>query len=102
MSLAARSERVKTNLRQQYTLLGQVVSHELRQQYPEISLPVCEQLSFVFVSLMYGHWKMVASLGLSPEHKQITRQAMDRLIESYRQAPTPAACASTWKPEGPI
>lgn len=97
MSLAARSDRVKTNLRQQYTLLGQVFSHELRQQYPELTLPLCEQLSFVFVSLMYGHWKMVASLGLDEAHKHITRQAVDRLIASYRGDATLAACTATWK-----
>lgn len=96
-SLAARSERVKSNLRQQYTLLGHVISHELRQEFPEIPLPACEQLSFVFVSLMYGHWKMVASLGLSEDHKRITRQAMDRLIDSYRADPTGADCSNTWK-----
>ncbi|MEL7459395.1 MAG: TetR/AcrR family transcriptional regulator [Pseudomonadota bacterium] len=97
LSLATRSDRVKTNLRQQYTLLGHVISHELRQEYPEIPLPACEQLSFVFVSLMYGHWKMVASLGLSEDHKRITRQAMDRLIESYRAKPVAAECSNTWK-----
>lgn len=97
MSLAARSPRIKTNLRQQYTLLGQVFSHELRQEYPEIPLAVCEQVSFAFVSLMYGHWKMVASLGLNEDHKHITRQAVERLIESYRKDPDPALCENTWK-----
>ncbi|MEL7344740.1 MAG: TetR/AcrR family transcriptional regulator [Pseudomonadota bacterium] len=98
MSLAAGSDKVKRNLRQQYTLLGQVFSHELRQQHPSISLEACEQASYVFVSLMYGHWKMVASLGLSEEHKHITRQAMNRLIESYLADPQPADCSRTWKP----
>jgi len=97
MSLSARSDRIKTNLRDQYSLLGQVISHELRQQYETIPLPVCEQISFVFISMMYGHWKMVASLGLSEEHKFITRQAMDRLLESYRLDSQPAPCTGTWK-----
>ncbi|MCV6593292.1 MAG: TetR/AcrR family transcriptional regulator [Silicimonas sp.] len=97
MSLAARSDRIKGNLRQQYNLLGHVVSHEIRQQYDNIPLPVCEQISFVFVSLMYGHWKMVASLGLNEDHKHITRQAIDRLLESYRRNPEPAPCKFTWK-----
>ena len=101
MSLAARSSRVKTNLRQQYTLLGQVFSHELRQQYPEIPLPQCEEISFSFVSLMYGHWKMVASLGLREDHKHITRAAIDRLIESYRQNPTATAANGAWKAAEP-
>jgi len=98
MSLAARSERIRSNLRQQYTLLGQVVSHELRLAHPQIPLQVCEQISFTFVSLMYGHWKMVASLGLNEDHKHITRAAIERLIESYRLDPKAADCTSTWKP----
>ena len=32
---------------------------------------------------MYGHWKMVATLGFSPSHNSVTRAAVDRLIESY-------------------
>lgn len=98
MALSAGSERIKSNLRSQYTLLGQVVSHELRQQYPEIPLPACEQLSFAFVSLMYGHWKMVASLGLHEDHKHVSRAVFQRLIESYVNDPTEAACENTWKP----
>ena len=97
MSLAAGSDRIKTNLRNQYTLLGQVFSHELRQQYPSIPLDVCEQISFTFVSLMYGHWKMVASLGLSEDHKHIARDAIKRLIESHLHNPKLAACEKTWK-----
>ena len=98
MSLAARSPRIKANLRQQYTLLGQVVSIEIRQQYSDLPLPVCEEISFVFVSLMYGHWKMVASLGLSPDHNRITRAAITRLIDSYRRDPGAAEGSATWKP----
>lgn len=101
MSLAARAPQVKANLRQQYTLPGHVVSHEVRQQFPEIPLPQCEEISFAFVSLMYGHWKMVASLGLSEDHKHITRAAIFRLIESYRRDPAPAGCATIWKAADP-
>lgn len=32
---------------------------------------------------MYGHWKMVASLGCSSGHNRIAREAMDRIISSY-------------------
>lgn len=84
MSLTARSDRVRTALRDQYTLLGQVLTHELRQQYPEIPLPACEEIAYLVVVVMYGHWKMVASLGFSESHGRVSRRAIDRIIASYR------------------
>jgi AcrR family transcriptional regulator len=84
MSLATGSTRIRENLRGQYTLLGQVLAHEFRVAHPALSLRACEELSYLFVCLMYGHWKMVATLGVSSEHNRITRTAMDRLIREYR------------------
>lgn len=84
MSLSAKSDRVRTALRDQYTLLGQVLTHELRQQYPEIPLPACEEIAYLVVVVMYGHWKMVASLGFSESHGRVSRRAIDRIIASYR------------------
>lgn len=89
MSLAAGHDCVKTSLREQYNLLGQVVSQEIQLSHPELSRTDCLELSFLFLSLMYGHWKMVASLGLSEDHKHITRQACDRLILSYTRDDEP-------------
>jgi hypothetical protein len=34
---------------------------------------------------MYGHWKMVATLGFSEDYNRVTREAVDRLIASYVQ-----------------
>lgn len=99
-SLSARAPRIRDNLRGQYTLLGQVLSHELRAQYPEISLPACGEISYLFVILMYGHWKMVATLGLSEEHRHVTRRAVDRLIDSYRADADHTPLAQLWKEEG--
>lgn len=83
MSLATGSARIRTNLRGQYTLLGQVLAHEFRVANPGLSLRACEELSYLFVCLMYGHWKMVATLGVSTSHNRVTRAAMDRLIRDY-------------------
>ena len=83
-AMAARSGAIRNNLRGQYTLLGQVVSHEINQQYPELSQQDCDELSFLFVNIMYGHWKMVSTLGFSREHSDISRLAIDRIIASYR------------------
>lgn len=84
MSLSARYPKIKENLRNGYGLLGQVVSHEIELQYPSLGSQASQELSYLFVALMYGHWKMVASLGLAEDHKLVTRKAIDRLILSYR------------------
>lgn len=98
MSLAAGHGELRTNLRGQYSLLGQVVAHEIHLKHPDIGREGADQVSYLFVCLMYGHWKMVASLGLAEDHKYVTRQAMDRLIESYAgNAFTPAENVKIWK-----
>jgi len=91
MSFAAGSPKVRAALRGQYSLLGQVLSHEFRVAYPALSREAAGELSFLFVSLMYGHWKMVASLGLSETHNEVTRQGMERLIRSYVVLGKPAS-----------
>jgi len=83
MSLATGSPAVRRNLVGQYRLLGHVMSHEFRVSHPELSPAAAEELSYLFVSLMYGHWKMVATLGISEDHNRLTRAAIDRLIRSY-------------------
>jgi len=83
MALSAGSPQIRSTLRMQYTLLGQVLSHEFELEYPNLGYQKANELSFLFVNLMYGHWKMVASLGLHEDHKYVTRRAMDRLIDSY-------------------
>jgi hypothetical protein len=50
---------------------------------------------------MYGHWKMVATLGLSPEHRRITRRSIDRIIASYRVAREPVGVAGIWRDAQP-
>ncbi|ROT99430.1 TetR/AcrR family transcriptional regulator [Histidinibacterium lentulum] len=83
---AAGHKPVRERLASQYGLLGQVVSHEIQVSFPEIPDRDAQELSYLFVCLMYGHWKMVASLGHAEEHGALAREAMIRLIESYRAA----------------
>ena len=83
MSFAAGSDRIKTNLRGQYSLVGQLLQLELKMQHPTLSLDDCAEISYLFVTIMYGHWKMVATLGLSEEHKMVSRRAIDRIVASY-------------------
>jgi AcrR family transcriptional regulator len=83
MSLGASSSAVRENLRGQYTLLGQVISHEIHTAHPTMPARAADEVAYIFVCLMYGHWKMVASLGVSEAHNRVSRGAMDRLIRSY-------------------
>lgn len=96
-SLAAGSPTIRRNLRDQYTLLGQALTHELRTSYPAIPLASCGEIAYLFVALMYGHWKMVATLGLAPCHRFVARRAIDRIIASYARTPEPVAGVTTWK-----
>ncbi|MEP4194775.1 MAG: TetR/AcrR family transcriptional regulator [Aliishimia sp.] len=101
MSLSAGSQKIRDTLRENYSFLGQVISHEFELQFPSLGSRESKELSYLFVCLMYGHWKMVASLGLSEDHKHITRQAMDRLIQSYVSKSVPLGnLVATWQQEG--
>ncbi|MFN3644202.1 MAG: TetR/AcrR family transcriptional regulator [Gemmobacter sp.] len=85
MAYAAGAPRVRDALRDQYTLLGQVLALEIKIVHPHLTLDHCAEVSYLFTCLMYGHWKMVASLGLAEDHKHITRRAVDRIITLYAQ-----------------
>jgi len=96
-AFAAGCDKVRQSLKAQYGLLGQIVSHEIQLKYPALKTNEALELSYLFVCLMYGHWKMVASLGYSEDHKYITRNAIDRLIQSYvRRDVTPAHTVIAW------
>ena len=79
------SERSRARMRAQYETLGQVMVHELAIAFPDLDGGACEELSFIFVSMMHAHWSFVASLGYARGHGRLARKAMDRLIESYRR-----------------
>ena len=77
------SESLRDRMCGHYRTLGQVVLHELAIAYPQLSAAACEELSFIFVSMMHAHWSFVASLGYSRQHGRLARSAIDRLIRSY-------------------
>ena len=85
LAYAVGSEQLKTRLCDQYKTLGQVIVHELAIAHPELDGHACEELSYLFVSMMHAHWSFVATLGHSRAHSRLTRNAMDRLIESYKR-----------------
>lgn len=82
-SLATGSRAVRENLHEQYTLLQHVIHNEVQISYPDLSQNACKEIGYLFVSLMYGHWKMVATLDFSEKYHLVTRRALDRIIESY-------------------
>ena len=96
LALAAGSPAIRRNLRDQYTLLGHALTHELRAAHPAIPMASCAEISYLFVALMYGHWKMVATLGRSPAHRLVTRRAIDRIIAAYVLDPAPVPGAAPW------
>ncbi|EAQ01900.1 hypothetical protein OB2597_00745 [Pseudooceanicola batsensis HTCC2597] len=89
VAYAVGSAELRERLRGQYLTLGQVIVHELAIAHPELEGRACEELSFLFVSMMHAHWSFVATLGYARQHGRLTRRAIDRLIASYIQDPSP-------------
>lgn len=83
-ALSAGSEPIRRNLHEQYNLLQHTIAHEVQISNPEFSQNACREIGYLFVSLMYGHWKMVATLGFSESYHRVTRAALDRIISSYK------------------
>ncbi|WP_195819442.1 TetR/AcrR family transcriptional regulator [Roseobacter sp. MH60115] len=83
LAYAVGSDTLKNRLCDQYKTLGQVIVHELAIAHPELDGHACEELSYLFVSMMHAHWSYVASLGYARAHSRLTRNAIDRLIASY-------------------
>ncbi len=86
MSIATGSETVRKCLYEQHSLLQYTIAHEVRVSYPSLSQNACREIGYLFITLLYGHWRMVASLGFSDAHNQISRDAINRLIRSYMSA----------------
>jgi len=81
--LAAGSEAVRKNLFDQYNLLHHTIAHEVQISHPDLPQSACREIGYLFVVIMYGHWKMVATLGFSDRYNRVSREAIDRLIDSY-------------------
>lgn len=101
LAYAVGSGDLKDRLCDQYKTLGHVIVHELAIAHPELEGQACEELSYLFVSMMHAHWSFVASLGYSREHSRLTRNAIDRLIASYIKEPVPSPVVERpWSREG--
>ncbi len=100
LAYAVGSEPFRERLCLQYKTLGQVIAHELAIAHPELEGPACEELSYLFVSMMHSHWSFTATLRHTREHSRLTRRAIDRLIASYiAEAPHQPALERPWARE---
>jgi hypothetical protein len=97
MSRAAGSPRVRDRLRDQYSLLGQIVTNELILAYPQLPAERAAEVSWLFVALVYGHWRLITTLGFSEAHRHVTRGAVDRLIASYLAEPGTRPPVKVWE-----
>lgn len=82
-ALAATNLDVRANLKGQYELLQMTLAHEIQISHPDLHQEGCKALGYLIVAVMYGHWKMVASLGFSRDYNRVSRDAIDRLVASY-------------------
>jgi AcrR family transcriptional regulator len=84
MSLATGSVAVRDRLREHYNILQHTIAHEVQISHPTLNQTACAEIGFLFASLIQGHWKLVATLGFSDSYNRVARQAIDRLIQSYK------------------
>ncbi|MEL7104275.1 MAG: TetR/AcrR family transcriptional regulator [Pseudomonadota bacterium] len=89
VAYAVGSDDMRDRMCLQYKTLGDVITHELAIAHPALKGRACEELSYLFVSMMHSHWSFVASLGHTRDHGRLTRRAIDRLIASYAADPSP-------------
>lgn len=74
---------VQEKLRAGYELVQMTMAHEIQVSHPELPQSGCRELGYLIVANMYGHWKMVRTVGFSEDYSRVARDAVNRLIESY-------------------
>ena len=86
LALAISNPKVRENLKTQYILVQMTMAHEIKISHPSLSHDKCSELGYLIAIAIVGHWKMVASLGFDDSYNRVTRESLDRLIESYLNA----------------
>lgn len=81
-ALAAVNIDVRKNLKGQYSLFQATLVQEISTSHPGLPETETRELAFAVMSLIYGHWKMVASLGFPTSYHKSSRRLVDRLIRS--------------------
>ena len=80
---ANRHEPLREKLQAGYQLVQMTFAHEIQITYPDLPQQACRELGYMVVATMYGHWKMVRTIGFSDYYTIVARNAVLRLIESY-------------------
>lgn len=81
-SCATASIPIRKSLKSQYSTFQTTLAQEIRATYPDISEDKNRDLAFAIMSYIYGHWKMIASLGFSTSYHQSSRELLDTFISS--------------------
>ena len=80
---ATSHEPLREKLHAGYDLVQMTFAHEIQITYPDLPQSGCKELGYLIVATMYGHWKMVKTIGFSDSYTRVARDSMDRIIESY-------------------
>lgn len=80
VALSAKSEDIQEELRMHYLSMQERIAKAIKGAHADIKPKQCSVLGFQIVCLIYGHWKMVSSLGFPADRNRVTRAAIDRLI----------------------
>ncbi|KFI30669.1 TetR family transcriptional regulator [Haematobacter massiliensis] len=84
--LAARVPDLRETLVERQHELRQAIVSATAESYPSLTPAACEEIAFVFVSLVHGHWRMVRSFGFDRVGSLHARAAMDRLLRAHLEA----------------
>lgn len=82
-SYANTHEKVRDKLHAGYEIVQMTMAHEIQVTHPNLPQSGCNELGYLIVATMYGHWKMVKTVGFPEGHSRIARDAVNRLIDSY-------------------
>lgn len=80
VALSAKSEDIQEELRDHYLAMQERIAKAIRAAHPQLKPKQCKTLGFQIVCLIYGHWKMVASLGFAENNNVLVRAAIDHLL----------------------
>lgn len=83
MALASKSEDIQTELRDYYTTMQNRIAYSIKRSFSDLKPKQRDELAFQIVCLIYGHWRMVASLNFSEQYNQVARACVDRLISTH-------------------
>jgi len=83
LSYANTHEPLREKLHNGYQLVQMTFAHEIQVSYPELPQSGCKELGYIITATMYGHWKMVKTIGFSESYSIVARDSVMRVIESY-------------------